>query len=287
MHRHGGVAEHGFRPGGRDDQVILAVDGCGAVGQRVTAVPEMAVFLPVFDLEVGYGRGQFRVPVHQPFAPVDQPLFVQAHEDLHHRVGESRVQGEPLPGPVDGRTHAPQLPGDIAARALLPFPDTFDERIAPDIGTRLALAGQLAFHQHLRGDARVVRAHLPERAPAVHAVVADEGIHQRVLKGVPHVQAAGYVRGRYGDAVLGAVAGRREIARGLPRFVNFALNGMGVETALHVSALPSRPVRGGTADSPGPGKSGIGRGRCRASRPPRFPRFGRNGREMPAPRPPG
>ena len=287
MHGHRRIAEHGFRAGGCDYEIVLAVDGAGAIGQGVAAVPQVAVFVAVLDLEIGNGGGQFRVPVHQPLAAVDQPLLVQAHEDLDDRVGEPLVQGEAVPGPVHRRAHAPQLPGDVAAGAFLPLPYALDEGIAADLPACPAFAVQLAFHQHLGGDTGVVGPHLPECAPAVHAVITDEGIHERVLKGVPHVQAAGDVGRWNGDAVAVAVAGRGEVAGGFPGFVQFALYGMRVETALHVSALPIRPARGGRADSPGRGSNGSAPGRSRASRPRRFPRRGRSGPGTPAHRPRG
>ena len=37
---HGGIAQHGFRTGGGDDQVILAVSGSCSIGQRITQIPQ-------------------------------------------------------------------------------------------------------------------------------------------------------------------------------------------------------------------------------------------------------
>src|SRR5690606_26740479 len=42
VHCHGGIAQHGFRTGGGDDQVILTLGGLGAVGQRIAQVPHVA-----------------------------------------------------------------------------------------------------------------------------------------------------------------------------------------------------------------------------------------------------
>ncbi len=49
VNRHGGVAEHGFRTRGRDDQVIVAFSGFGAVGQRVFQVPQETFFSSWFS----------------------------------------------------------------------------------------------------------------------------------------------------------------------------------------------------------------------------------------------
>ena len=85
-------------------------------------------------------------------------------------------------------------------------------------------AAELTLDHHLRGDAGVIRARLPQRRVAAHAVPAGEGVHERVLEGVPHVQRAGDIRRRQHDAVEGAIAVvaamGRESARGFPTFVD-------------------------------------------------------------------
>ena len=70
-----------------------------------------------------------------------------------------------------------------------------------EVGALLALRVELALDDHLRGDAGVIRAGLPQRVVAPHAVVAGERVHQRVLERVPHVQRAGDVRRRDDDAI--------------------------------------------------------------------------------------
>ncbi len=85
--RHAGIAQQGFRTGGGDHQVIFAVGGFRAVGQRVAQVPQVEPSrLAVFHFQVGNGGAQLRIPVHQALAAVDQAFFVQAHEDFFHRV---------------------------------------------------------------------------------------------------------------------------------------------------------------------------------------------------------
>ena len=124
--------------------------------------------------------------------------------------------------------HAPDLLRDAAAGALLPLPHAVDELLAAEVLQGDALRQQLSLHHHLRGDLGVVRAGLPQRAPAAHALVADQRIHQRVLKGVADVQPVGDVGRRDGDAVGRAVAARRKRAATLPLGVEVALDGAGV-----------------------------------------------------------
>jgi hypothetical protein len=90
MHRHGGIAQHGFRAGGGNDQIAAAF------GQRVADVPHEAAFLGADHFQIRDGGVQHRVPVDQPLAAIDQPLLVQADEHLAHRRRQAIVHGEAL-----------------------------------------------------------------------------------------------------------------------------------------------------------------------------------------------
>jgi hypothetical protein len=46
-------------------------------------------------------------------------------------------------------------------------------------------SGELALHHHLRRDAGMVGARLPEHVAAAHALEADEHVLQRVVERVP------------------------------------------------------------------------------------------------------
>ena len=88
---HGGVAEHGFRPGGRHGQVTFAAR------QRVLEVPQLTLFFFLDDFQVRDGGVQYRVPVDQALAAVDQALAVQADKHFLYRLAEAGVHGEALP----------------------------------------------------------------------------------------------------------------------------------------------------------------------------------------------
>ena len=158
---------------------------------------------------------------------------MEANEHLEHRPGVVVVHGETLAAPVQGRAHAAELAGDVVAGFRFPLPDPLDEGLATDLGAGPALGVELTLHQHLGGDAGVVGAHLPQGAVAEHAVVADQRVHQRVLEGVAHVQAAGDVGRRYDDAVRRPVAGWGEVVGLFPLLVQRLLDAVGVETILH------------------------------------------------------
>ena len=71
---------------------------------------------------------------------------------------------------------------------------------------------ELALDDHLRGDAGMVHARLPEHVLAAHALEADQDVLQRVVERMPHMQRAGDVGRRDDDreglgAGLGAGAG--------------------------------------------------------------------------------
>ena len=88
--------------------------------------------------------------------------------------------------------------------------------VAAEAVARQAFAREVARDHHLRRDAGVVGAHLPQRVEAAHAVVADQRVLQRVLERVAHVQRAGDVRRRQQDRVGLARAARLERAARFP-----------------------------------------------------------------------
>jgi hypothetical protein len=119
-----------------------------------------------------------------------------------------------------------QLLADQAARLLLPGPDPLDELLTPEIAPREALLRQLALDHHLRGDAGMIAARLPQSGATAHSVEADQGILDGVVERVAHVQAAGDVRRRNDDAVRPRfrIVDRREMAALVPQPVELGLD---------------------------------------------------------------
>ena len=211
VHGNRAVAEQRLGPGGGHRHVAIAV----RIG--VADVPHVPVFLFRDDFQVGYGGVQHGIPVDQALAAVDEPLVVEANEHGPDGFGETLVHGEPLARPVQRRAHAFQLAADRLPGMLLPLPDFLDELFAPETVARLAQGIQLALHDHLRGDPGMVRAGLPERVEARHAVIPGQAVHQGVVEGVPHVQGAGDVGRGDHDAIRGtAVPARCKIVAVLP-----------------------------------------------------------------------
>ena len=216
VHREPRVAQHRFRPGRCDDDMIRSIRRADSVQQRVANAPQVAVFRHVVHFQVRYGRLQDRVPVDQAFLLVDQPVFVEPHEDFVDGGTEALVHGESIPRPVQRRSHAPKLLRDLAPREIAPLPDPFQERFASDVVAAYSIGLELALNDHLGGDAGVVGPHLPKCLPAFHALVANQRVHEGVLEPMPQVEAAGDVRRWNGDAEGSPVARRREVTVGLP-----------------------------------------------------------------------
>ncbi len=94
MYRDAGVTQHRLRPGGGNDDVLVAAL------DRIFEVPETAPHLARFDLEVGDRRQHLGVPVDQAVVLVDQPLAIEIDEHLEHGAGEALVHREALATPV-------------------------------------------------------------------------------------------------------------------------------------------------------------------------------------------
>ena len=198
MDRHRGIAQHGLGTSGRDDDESPRI-----VLKRIAEVPEVALDLALLDFQIGNGGMQLGVPVDQPLVPIDQPLLVKL--DKHPADGpvEALVHGEAFLCPVGRGAEAAELAGDGTAGFGLPFPNPLHELFAAEIVAGELFRRHLSLHHHLGGDARMIRAGLPERVQALHALPADEDVLKGVIEGVPHVQAAGDVRRRHHDAVGG------------------------------------------------------------------------------------
>ena len=197
MHSNRGIAQHGLRPRGRDgDERITQTP------DRILEVPEVALHLGLLYFEIGNGGEQLRVPIDQPLVLVDQPGAVERDEDADHRLREPFVHGEALARPVAGRAQPFELVDDGAARLRLPGPDLFQELLAPERApARLLALHELALDHHLRGDAGVVGADLPEHVLAAHPLEPAEHVLEGVVERMPHMQRTRHIGWRDHDAI--------------------------------------------------------------------------------------
>ena len=102
-------------------------------------------------------------------------------------------------------------------------PRPLGERLAAEGLPGQSLRGQLALDHHLRGDAGVIGAGLPERVPPLHAAPPYQHVLHRIGEGVAHMQAARHVgRGDHDGVGRGVAAGvGSETAALLPLRVEF------------------------------------------------------------------
>ena len=233
VNRNCAVTQHGFRASGGDDQIGLAVGGSGAISQRVAQVPQRALLVVVFHFQIGNRGVQFRVPIDQALAAVDQAVLMQAHEGFLDRLGQAIVHGEAFAAPVYRTAKATNLASDVAARLFLPFPDLFEEFLAAQVMAADALCSELALNHHLGGDTGMVGARLPQGVAALHTAEADQRVHDRIVEAVTHVQATSHVRRRQGNGVGLARALRGKVVVLLPGLVPGSFDGVGLVSLVH------------------------------------------------------
>ena len=244
MHSHRRVAKHGLRPRRRDSDefaAVLAVHRHDGIAE----VPQMALHFGRHDFKVGDRRLQHGVPIDEPLGLVEQPLAVELHEDLDHRAREPFVEREALARPVAGGPQPLELFDDNSARFRLPFPDALQKLLAAHFAAAALLAlRQLTLDHHLRRDARVVGAGLPQYVLALHARVTREDVLQRIVERVAHVQRARDIGRRNDDGIgrsvspLGPAGAKR--ARGLPLLADAPLDGGGIESLFHGHGISCR-----------------------------------------------
>src|SRR5690606_34672742 len=92
-------------------------------GPRAPDLPHVAVIFLADDFQIGIGRAQYGIPVHQAAAPVNESLFIQADEHFGHAARQASVHGEVFHVPIAGGAQATELLRDGAAGLLLPLPD--------------------------------------------------------------------------------------------------------------------------------------------------------------------
>ena len=212
MHGDSGVAEHGLRSRGGDDDELARppLDG-------IAQMPEMALGLDLLDLEVGDRGQELGIPIDETLVLIDEAGAIEIDEHLAHGTRQALVHGETEPRPVAGAAEPLQLADNGVARLLFPLPDALDEGVAAHgAAVRLLPLHQLALDHHLRGDAGVIGPWLPQHVTPAHALEAHQHVLERVVERMPHMQRAGHVRRRDDDGVgLGALAAWRAGGEGI------------------------------------------------------------------------
>jgi hypothetical protein len=222
---------------------------CAQRQRPVLDVDEVRVALLAVDLEIRQHRLAARAPVDDIVVAIDQLLVIEPDEDFAHGARQPLVHGEAQTRPVAGGAETFELRDDGAARLLLPLPYATNELLTCEVLLLLAFGRQLPLHHHLRCDAGVVGARLPERGEAVHPLHADHHVLQRVVEAVANVERGGHVR-RWNDDRVGLLRRRRvgpEVAalfpdRVPPRFDGGGLVAVGDRGRVRLLLAHSEPL---------------------------------------------
>ena len=192
---HARVAEHGLRPRRRDREAAAAVL------EVIADVPQVRRLILVFHLDIRKRRLALGAPVDDAAALIDEALVVQLDEQRLHRLVAALVHREALAVPVAGAPELFLLLHDAPAVLLLPCPCALEEARAADIllGQALLLL-HLLDNLDLRRDRGVIRPRHPQGLKALHALEADEGVLDRAVQPMAHVQLPRDVGRRHDDA---------------------------------------------------------------------------------------
>ena len=224
VHGNGDVGEHRLGARGRDHEGAPWL-----ADHRIRYLPQLTVGLVELRLLVGERRETARAPVDDPVAAVDEAIGIEADERLAHGARALGVEGVGGARPVGTRADGAQLLQDHAAGLGHERLHPFDEGLAAQVETGLALLRDQLLDHVLRGDAGVVGAGHPEGVVAGHAAPPHDHVLDGVVEPVPDVEHRGHVRGRHHDREWGAArrasARRREHARRFPAGVEGALRG--------------------------------------------------------------
>ncbi len=215
IHRHACVAEHRLRTGCGDHDLL-------AVLQRIADVVEVPLHFVMLHLDVRQSGLAAGTPVDHPLTAIDLPLFVERNEDLADGPRQPFIEGEPFASPVGRRPQGAHLHLNVITVLVFPFPDPVNERLPPQVVPSQSFFCQCSLDDVLGGDPGVIHAREPTGDVAVHPLVADDDVVQRVLKGIADVHCRCDVRWRdhHGEVpVVASIDLGMEIALLFPEIV--------------------------------------------------------------------
>ena len=227
--RNGGVARNGFRPGGGH------FDVAASVLQRVSEMPQKAVFFGIFDLCVRKSRAAGRAPVDDSVAAIDKPLVVKLAENLQNRRRQIFVHSERFPRPVAAGAESFELLDYSAAVLFFPFPRAAQKFFSSDFPFVKAFGFQFINDFDFGCDRSVVRARDPQSLVARHTFETNDNILHGFVQSVPHVQLPRDVWRRHNDGkrLLLRIRFCAEIAAFRPEFIQFFLKKLWLISFFH------------------------------------------------------
>ena len=193
----GNVTQHGLYTGGGHDEVRFII-----IKRAIANGNQLALDVLVDNLDIRDGGLQHRRPVDQTVSLVNHALIIKVLKNGLHSAREAIVQGETLARPIYGVTNGTHLVLDGATVLFFPLPDLVNELFALVVPALFALGLlELGLDLGLGGNAGVIGTRQPQGGVALHALAADNGINQRVVQSVAHMQLTGHIRRRQHDGI--------------------------------------------------------------------------------------
>ena len=180
----GGVTEHGFGAGGRNDDFAVAV------GEGVGDVVESTLLFVVGDFDVGEGGLVLDAEVDGFFAAVDEAVVPHFFEGGVGGVDDVRVESEGEGGPIEGGAEGAELELHVAALFLYKVPGHLVEFFPAVVEAAVALAFELFFEDDPGFEAGVVGAGDVPGGVALLSVIADEDVFYGDGEAVADVEVA-------------------------------------------------------------------------------------------------
>ncbi len=222
------IAEHRFRPGGRELEKTSLRNGSVVLDQRIFDMPEMALLLLILDFGIGNRSLALRAPVDDAVALVDPSLLMHLHENLRDGTIASLVHGETLTVPVTGRAELLELLYDAVAVNITPLPAFLKESLAAEVCLGDSLFLQLIDDLHFRRDGSVIGSRLPQSLVPLHAAETNNDVLHRLIECMAHVKLTGDIwrRNDNGKRLLAVVNNRMEVLLVFPVFIDAVLDSL-------------------------------------------------------------
>ena len=103
MHRHGRIAEHGFRPRRRNRDELAGLYS-GIIYDRIFKMPKMALGLDLHHFEIGDRGLKLWVPIDEALILIDQAFLIELDKHLGDGARQPFVERKALARPVAGGT---------------------------------------------------------------------------------------------------------------------------------------------------------------------------------------
>ena len=182
----------------------------------------MTRLIHVLHFRIGQCSNTVGAPVDNPAAFINQSFLIQRDEHFPNGVGAAFIHSKPCAIPVAGSTKLFLLLYDTVSIFLLPIPNLLQELFASQIISGETFLAQFLLHLDLCSNACMINPRNPQCIVALHPLKANQGILQRCIHSVAHVQLTSNVWRRHydGKGLLALVPDGMEIATVYPHLID-------------------------------------------------------------------